>query len=314
VVKKFVSILLLLLLLSCVIPAIQAIPLSYNLKVRRVFNVEPVIKQKKRLLVSAVPIYYSRTSHIVDQTFAVDTCEDRHIFGSLFNLRYVASKNLWLEVTTGIERDHGEYKGTPTFEHSSVGIDDIVLAAGGRAFMGEKIQLVGYGVLGIPAKTDISLCDRFGPFVGTRIYSVGIGGEVSYSFFDSLQRSFAAIAQGRILHGFERSWDPILPTGGQIQPGNVTDLLLALQYREGLTSVEAGYNATVFSDQALILPQEKIKSCVFTRNSWYATLSRANLKSFFDKPLVYGIGVNVSRAHKFDAKTFTGWLYFTFVF
>ena len=302
-----------LVLCSGLVSTSHAIPLTYNLKIRRSFNVEPVLKQKKRTLVSAFPIYYARRSHIVDTNLDIDTREHRHIVGSLFNIRYMPSKHIWFEATTGLERDHGEYCGTQTFERSAVGIDDVVLAVGYRAFPVKKMQLVGYGLIGIPTKTDVTLCDRFGAFVGSRIFNVGIGAEISYSLIQSLPRSLSAIAQGRILHGFERSWEPILPEGGQIQPGNVTDILFALQYRQGLTVIEGGYNATFFSNQALLTPAQTLKTDTFVRNSWYGTIYRAKLKSFFQKPFVYGLGFNVSSAHKFDARTFTGWLNLTFV-
>lgn len=304
-----------LILFSSLFSAVHAVTLTYNLKIRRIFNIEPIVNQKRsRLLVSAVPIFYARTSHIVDQAFATNTCEDRKVIGSLFNLRYVPSKNFWLEATTGLERDHAHYKGTPSFEHSRFGLDDLVLSAGGRAFLGHKVQVVGYGLMGIPLKTSINECDKFGPFVGSRIYNVGAGAELSYSFIDELPKSFAIIAQGRFIHGFDRSWDPILPKGGQIQPGNVTDFLLTLQYRQWRAIVEGGYNATQFSNQALILPLQKITSQAFVRHSWYATLSRATLKSIFDIPAIYGVGFNYSTTRKFDAKTLTGWVYFTLVF
>jgi hypothetical protein len=292
-----------------------AVTLTYNVRVRRIFNIEPVINQKKsRILASAAPIYYARRSHIVDQALNTDTCEDRNVFGSLLDVRYVPSKNFWAEVTTGLIRDQVEYEGTPSFEASRVGIDDIVLASGYRAFLDKKIQLVGYGLVGIPTSRDLSLNDRFGPLVGTRLYSIGGGGEISYAFLESIQRSFAAVAQLRVVHGFNRSWEPILPEDGQIQPGNVTDLLLTLQYREGRIIAEAGYNPTLFSNQALLLPAGNIPSDAFVRHSWYGTISGVNLKSFFDNPSIYGAGISTSTSSKFDTKIANGWIYFTLVF
>lgn len=85
--------------------AVHAITLTYNLKVRRAFNVEPIIKKKKWLLVSAIPIFYKRTSHIVDQTFATDVSEDRKAVGSLFNVRYVPSK-----ILLSVARDRVAYQ------------------------------------------------------------------------------------------------------------------------------------------------------------------------------------------------------------
>ncbi len=294
---------------------IYPVTLTYNLKVRRAFNVEAVINNKKSwVLFSVLPIFYKRTSHIEDQTFGNDTCEDRNVIGSLFNVRYVPSKHFWVEATTGLERDHATFKGTPSFERSRTGFDDLVISGGGRAFFGKKVQAVGYGLIGIPLKTSINACDKFGPFVGTRVHNLGFGAEVSYSFIDELKKSFAMVIQGRFIHGFNRAWDPILPKGGQLQPGDVTDFLCTLQYRQRRVLMEAGYNATWFSHQAIILPLQKIRGEGFVRNSWYATLSRANLQSIFNKPFIYGVGVNYSTSKKFDAKTFAAWIYGTLAF
>lgn len=303
-----------------------AVTMVYNLKVRRVFNVAPLLERmKKRWLVSAVPIIFSRKSHIIDERTAVDVHERRTAGGSLFNLRYVPSKHWWAEATTGIEVDHGSYTkpgvsthgrytGSDDFRDYKVGLDDIVISGGYRHFFCKKWQLVGYGLVGIPTRRRVDLSDRYGPLVGTRIYNIGCGIEGSYSFINELKRSCAAIVQSRFIHGFNRRWFPILPSDAKIQPGNFTDVLFSLQYRERRTIVEAGYDLTVFSNQALLLATEKVVANTFLRHSGYMTISHAVLEGPFCKPFVFGAGLNVSSSKKFNARTVTGWVYGTIVF
>jgi hypothetical protein len=297
--------------------SLHGVTLVYNLRIRRIFNIPLVIerlKKKSRWPITAVPIFSTRESHITDKRTLLDTREKRGTGGILFNARYILSPNWWAEITTGIETDHASFKGSDTFSASRTGFDDIVISGGYRYFLGDKIQLVGYGLIGLPTQYKIDLHDRFGPLLGTRIYTLGGGTEASYSFISTLNRSFAAIAQTRFLHGFNRKWNPILPEGSKIQPGNSTDILLTLQYREKRLIIEGGYDATLFTNQALILPTQKIETDAVVRHSAYLTLSYVWLKAFFNKPFVFGTGFNVNRSKTFDAKTVTSWLYGTIVF
>ena len=296
-------------------PPTLAVTLVYNLKVRRVFNIEPVLERmKKRLPISVVPIFFTRSRHIVETRTALDTCEKRRAGGALFNLRYIPTKNWWLELTTGLETDHGTFEGTDTFHASRTGFDDIVFSAGYRHFIGKKLQVVAYGLAGLPTRRKITLEDRHGPLVGTRLFNLGLGGEASYSFLSSLARSFSAILQTRFIHGFNRSWDPILPKGSDIQPGNATDILFTFQFREKRTIVETGYNVTFFTNQAIILPTEKIEASTAIRHSWYATATHAIFQGPFGKPFLFGAGLNMSRSKTFDTKNLTAWIHGTIVF
>ncbi len=289
--------------------SLQAITLVYNLRVRRTFTASLMPQAAKPwILFSAVPIFYARTSHIVDAARALDVCEDRKAGGSLFNVRYVPTKNWWLDATTGLETDSASFMGTDPFHGSRVGFDDFVFSAGYRHFIGHG-QVVGYGLAGIPSRRKVDLEDRYGPFVGTRFYNLGFGFEGSYSFLDSPQRSFAGIVQQRFIHAFNRCWAPILPANNKIQPGNFTDLFFVLQWRERFNMVEAGYDATWFTNQAVITPVKKIKSSSFVRNAGFISFSHGWLQGLWDKPCIVGVGFNGSSSKKFNAKTITAWIY-----
>lgn len=297
-------------------PYVSAVTLVYNLRVRRIFAIPAILERlKSRKIISVVPLFYSRKSHLVDGRISLDAREKRHAGGALLDFRYTPSKYSWLEVTTGLETDHASFVGTDTFHASRAGFDDVVFSAGYRHFWGKRCQLIGYGLVGLPTKRKITRCDRFGPLLGTRLYSIGFGAEASYSFMSKLRRSCAGIAQYRLIHGFDRDWFPILPEGSKIQPGNVSDVLLTLQYRERQTILEAGYNATIFTHQATISPsmqKTKIKNTV--RHGGFFSLSHGWFKGLLGKPFICGAGCNISHSKVFDAKTVTGWIYGTIIF
>ncbi len=295
--------------------SLKGVTLVYNLKVRRVFTIAAVLERmKSRLLFSAVPLFFTRSRDLIDTRIGLKGREKRRAGGSLLNMRYIPSKHWWLEVTTAIETDHATFTGTDPFHASRVGLDDFVFSAGYRHFIGKRCQLVGYGLVGIPTRRKVTLEDRHTPLVGTRFYNLGFGVEGSYSFISELRRSFAAIIQARFIHGFNREWFPILPKDARIQPGNGTDLLFSFQFRKRRTIVETGYNLTIFSQQAVILPTETIDADTLVRHSGYLSLSHALLKGLFNKPFIFGAGFNVSRTHTLDIRTFTGWIHFSIVF
>ncbi len=293
-----------------------AVTLVYNLKIRQIFNIQAVLERlKNRKLLTLVPIFFERHSHIVvNEPASIDVCETRRSGGSLINFRYVYNKHWWIEATTGLETDHGTYVGTNPLKASRTGFDDIVVESGYRHFWGERIQLVGYGVLGIPTRRKITKCDQFGPLVGTRLYGLGCGFEQSYAFINGMPRSLSLILQERFIHEFNRNWFPILPEGSKIQPGNFTDILVSMQYREKTTIFLLAYDATIFSNQAVILPTQTIKTPTSVRHSGSVIISHAWLEGLFGKPCILGAGCIVSKMNYFDTKSVTAWIYGTIVF
>ncbi len=291
----------------------SAVTLVYNLRVRIIFNVPEVLERiQSRTIFSVVPIFFHRTSEIETRTNDI-VCETRNAGGALLNLRYVPSQHGWVEVTTGIEKDSGKFAGSDPFRASRTGVDDIVLSGGYRHFI-SNWQLVAYGLVGLPTRRAVTLCDRYGPLVGSRLYNVGVGGEVSYSFVSELKRSVAIVGQVRLIHGFNRRWFPILPKEDIIQPGNGTDLFFSLQWRENRTVFEAGYDATIFSNQAIIKPTVTLTTDTFVRHSWFASIAHGFEQGLFDKPAVIGAGFNVNVAKQFNAKAFVLWVYATQLF
>lgn len=296
--------------------SLQAVTLVYNLRIRRAFNISGLLEQKRTVWpISVVPIFYVRNSHgVIDIQNNTTVDEKRRVGGALFNARCVPNKHWFVEATTGLETDHGSFKGKHGFEASRTGLDDLVLSGGYRYFCGENVQLVAYGVAGLPLRRKIEEDDKFTPLVGTRLYTLGIGGEASYSFFSSKAHSCAAIFQGRFLHSFNRSWFPILPEGSKIQPGNVSDLFFILQMRYKLTVFELGYDLTLFTNQAIILPIKKIDANTQVRHSGVATVSHGWLETPIGKPCILSLGISASHSKTFDANTISVWLNGTIVF
>ena len=266
------------------------------------------------LLVSAVPIYFRRTSAINDERLSINVKETRNAGGSLFNLRLAATKHWFAEVTTGLETDSARFAGTTQLYASRTGFDDVVFEAGYRHFFGQNIQCILYALGGIPTRRKVTLDDRFGPLVGTRFYNIGLGFEGSYSLISELEHSLSTILQTRFIHAFDRRWTPVLPPEATIKPGNFTDILFLVQYRKKRTVFETGYDATIFSQQGTNLPDEKIRIPTFGRHSWFASVKHGIFQTWIGKLFVFGAGLNVSKTKRFDAKTVSAWVFGTIVF
>lgn len=306
---------LLLLLIATHIPLNYAVTIVYNMRIRRAFNIpHGLLKPKKFILLSALPIYFGRRSHITNEQTYTDVHEKRNIVGSLFNVRCIPSRNWWAEVTTGLENDHSSFEGSDPFSASRTGFDDFLFSGGYRHFVGENTQLVIYGLAGLPAGRSVRLDDRYGPLVGSRFYGAGFGTEASYAFIDNEKRTLSGIVQQRFVHLFNRSWNPILPPYDLIEPGNFTDVLVTLQYRQDLTVYEAGYNVTIFTNQGVITPKVTVETNTFVRNAGYFNVLHLIRSTVPHTPIAIGGGVNAGGTKQFKAKTFSVWFNLTIAF
>lgn len=307
----------LLLIIATYIPLSNAYTLVYNMRVRRAFNIPPeLLTPKKLILLSALPIYFGRRSHIVTQTPAVDVHEKRNVVGSLFDVRYIPSRNWWVEATTGLEYDRCSFEGTDSFSASRIGFDDFLFTGGYRHFIGERTQLVAYGLAGLPAGRTLRKDDRFGPLVGSRFYGAGFGTEASYAFIEEKDHTLSGIIQQRFVHFFDRHWFPVLPPCDIIVPGNFTDLLVTLLYRKQVTVYELGFNPTFFTNQAVITPTGTRNTSESPRYGTYLNilhLIRGAIGSHH-KPIIIGGGLNFSSSKTFHSKTFGAWFGVTVVF
>lgn len=292
------------------------ITLVYNMKIRRVFNVSSVLKDKKiKWAATVVPIVYKRDRHIVSKDLGVDIKDKRLTLGSLLNLRYSFSKAWWIEASTGLENEHVKSTGTLNFDQSRFGADDIIISGGYNLFPDRNAQIVFYGLAGLPTRLSVTPQEVEDTFVGTRFFSIGAGSEFSYGFINTLEKGFVGIFQNRFLHFFKRSWQPILPSGGKIQPGNVIDLLFALRYRKTLNSFEVGYNPTFFNDEAVILPFRKIPTPNFVRHGYYASFTHGQkMVPVLKTPGIFGIGFSISRSHFFNTRIVAAWVNFALLF
>ncbi|HEX2977562.1 MAG TPA: hypothetical protein VHO47_00355 [Candidatus Babeliales bacterium] len=312
---KIKKLCLLLLLVNC--QPLLTISLVYNMKIRRVFNVGAILgkSQKTRILATAVPIFYKRDREFVDPVRAINFTEKRSILGSLFNLRVTSPKSAWWgEITAGVENEHFKTHGSQNLSGSRTGGDDIVFSAGHNWFPNKKTQVVFYGIGGFPTNFKVDQTDINDPLVGTRFFSAGFGSELSYDFIASLRQSCIIIFQNRFLHFFDRSW-PFPLVGSRVQPGNVIDVLLSLQYRIKRTLFEGGYGGTYFTNQAAILPNQKINAPAYVRNSGYITFTHL-IKHCpgFKIPLLIGAGFSGGTANLFKTRIISGWVTLSTIF
>jgi|GEM_PF-1025665 len=299
------------------------ITLLYNMKIRRVFSgARQILEQQNKPIwvFTTVPVVFTRKHHFCETAPLVDIHEKRLVVGSVFDLRCALSKNSWFEITTAVANEQARAKGVsenpvlPVCSHlSRTGMDDVILAAGYHLYPTEDMQLDFYVITGFPTHTIVSRDDALGAFVGTRFFSLGTGGEFSYSFIQQDKRSLISILQARYLHFFSRSWDPVLPCGSTIQPGDIVDLLGAIRYREKTEIFETGYNPTFFLNQAATTPAAgKIRSDNFVLHGVY--LSYAHVFLGRAHPLVLGAGFSFNGSTFLDARAYVGWIDFSIVF
>lgn len=308
---------------ACIIGALvtstlQATSLVYNLKIRRTFTgIQAFLKQDKKTVwvASGVPITYYRTAHIQNETLKTDIRTKRFGGGAILNLRCIPSKYWWAEATTAVHKEHLRSCGSRHLCASRGGFDDVVLATGRNWFYKDDLQLGLYGLAGFPTTWKASSFDAQEGLVGTRFYALGGGGELSYSFISTEQKTFAGILQIRAIHFFNREWETILGPGGEIQPGNIIDTLFALRYRYKRTVLETGYNATIFANQAVSTPQRRIESKTGLRNGVYVSgMHLLEHASFGGKPVAIGGGFQFNRVGRLDANSYLAWANITVIF
>lgn len=314
--KKYLLILILISFLN-LSHDLSAVSLVYSMKIRRIFALSSVLGENKKSawIGTSVPIIYKRKRHIVQDNLGINVFEKKFTAGSLFNFRYVTKKAWWFEITTGLEGEYAKSKGTTNFNVSRTGLDDILLAGGHNWFPTDNVQLVLYGIAGFPFRKKVTLLEALEPFVGTRFYGLGAGGEISYAPLNNKNESFVFILQTRYVHFFNRKWFPILPCNAKIQPGDIIDILYAMVYRRGKSFYDAGYNPTFFINQAALLKTGKIKTHPFIRQGMYASYYRL----FEELPIIkksglLGAGFAISQSKEFRTKIFSAWLNISAVF
>lgn len=232
----------------------------------------------------------------------MDVCNSTLTVGSIFNFKYFHRPNWWLELTTAVAKEKLEDKGTHVAKESRTGLDDIVFTGGYNMYPTEKVQVVLYGLGGIPVKKCVTPAQAYSFLLGSRFYSLGVGSELSYAFLKSPKKSIIGTFQNRFLHFFSRSLFPILPPTATINPGNVTDLLFALQLRKKMTFVQIGYDLTMFTNQSVTNVPIMRSSPNIYRNSFYCFLNHVAKFSLTKVPLVFGIGGSVAFAKQYDIK------------
>ncbi len=297
---------------------LQGTTLVYNLRIRRVFSGLSAfvnLDKKPRWAFSSVPIFYRRTGRFISKRFETDVC-DKHIGGgSIFNLRYVPSRSWWFEATTAVQKESLKIRGTSNFDATRTAFDDVVLAGGYNRFISKNTQTSVYGLVGFPTKKNVTLEEGQGRLVGTRFYGLGGGAEISYSFINTRKTLVAGIIQGRIVHFFTRRWEPILAPGGKIQPGQASDILFSIRYRHKYTVFETGYNPTIFTNQAILLPTETITTQTDIRQGTYISVIHLFKKSrLTGRPLALGAGFLFNRLDRLDLNSVSAYINITLVF
>lgn len=289
-------------------PLSHATYLVYNMRIRRVFFIPFIVGNKSYTFLTGLPLFFARRSHIVTETPAVDVYENRNMVGALFNARYSDALNWWIDVTTGLETNHTSFKGSDPFSASKTGLDDFLFTGGYTFAIGDRTELVIYGLGGLPAGRKVSKEDRYGPLIGSSFYSAGFGTEASHAFIHEKEQTLSFIIQQRFVHFFDRHWFPILPACDTIVPGNLTDILATVQYRRHTTAYEIGFNPTFFTNQAVKTPSITTKIPNSIRYGLYINSLHVFKSTLEHKPIIIDGGFSFSTTQFFDTKTYNVWL------
>ncbi len=296
---------------------LHSYPLVYSMKIRRSFGTDlfAALNLKNLVLFTGLPLYYWRDRKIIVPSLEQNIHEKLTAAGAIFNLYAMTQHHWWAELTTGLETQKVKAEGTSNFKNSKTGWDDIILTIGKNFFTDSKTQIATYVLAGFPIGKTVTPLESLGVLVGSRLFGLGAGAEFSYAFMQSAERSFIGLLQARFVHFFSRSWFPILPIDARLQPGNMTDLFLIAQYRVKKNIVEIGYNPTFFTNQAALFKEGKVVNPNFSRNSFYANYTHL-LPHFpvLNIPGALGLGMSVSKANLFDAKSASVWFNMTFLF
>ncbi|MCL4380448.1 hypothetical protein M1466_03115 [Candidatus Dependentiae bacterium] len=307
----------LVLLLCCLSTAVHAITLVYNLKFRRAFDTrhyDVSLQKKNHYIVSVLPIVNKASRHVVDPQQGVDVCNSTLLGGSILNIKYFHTPSWWVEMTTAVAQEKLQDRGTHVAQESRTGLDDIVFTGGYNFYPNKRLQIVLYGLGGIPIQKAVTPAQQYAFLVGSRFYSLGLGSEFSYAFLQSKERSIVGIVQNRFIHFFSRNLVPILPPTATINPGNLTDILVAVQFRKKMTFLQVGYDLTIFTDQSITNNALRQGSPNIYRNSFYCFLNHVVQRSLKHTPLIVGVGSSYAFANQSAIKNFAAWLNVTAIF
>jgi len=298
---------------------LSATSLVYNIKIRRIFSgLQQFLgtEQSSYWQGSIVPTWYRGNAFLR----SVQTYEEALLAhkgnGVVLNIRYTSSPTWWCEATTAHHKESLYTFGESSYPARRQGLDDIVVTAGGNLFPSPDTQVTGYGLVGFPTQWHVTSLDKYGPLVGGRFFAAGVGAELSHRFMHYDQRALSGAFQLRLVHFFERSWEPILPHGGKIRPGEILDLLFSLRYRTGAHLLEGGYNSTFFFNQAQMIPHHIQEVPSHKKHSWYFNYQQAMCPKFLSRTILLGVGVlssGVYAQHEMAAQT-TWWFLFTLLF
>lgn len=271
------AIIIILFLSNCYNGLLHATSLVYNLRIRRSFvpaGFKPSDKRRKPWTLTAVPSTGARKT-IVTPTIG----EHRSYEGSVFNLRYRFNKNWALEGATAIAREKLFFKTAATkICEKGAGFDDVVLTAYYTFFPQQKTQFIVHMLGGFPTSRKIQATDPLDrilgihtKLVGTQLYSLGMGAELSHDFFASLKSSLTGVLQARAIHFFSRELPMNIFKDTRAHPGNVIDLFGAFHYRYKRHNFEAGLNPAFFTNARIDVGCAVTKIPYVLRHSVYGT-------------------------------------------
>lgn len=287
-----------------------ATSIVYDMKIRRLFNIESMLERHKgRLWIpTVIPIVFESKRRFIDEQTDLDLKQRRLITGSEFNIRYLPSKYWWYELTAGLQKEKLKARGTFTINESRIGFDDIVYSAGRQFYPANRTQLVFYIIGGFPTRLKVEPFEEMGALVGTRFFSFGGGSEASYQFYQKENDYAAIVFQNRFIHFFKRDWKTLTGVDATLKPANQTDLLFAFRSSIKNNFVDIGYNATFSTNEVQRTVNRVMEPPAIVRNAFFATIARIIPIWPMGNSFLTGAGFSIARAKTFKTRTIAGWL------
>lgn len=256
--------------------------------------------------VSVIPELAIINRHIIDKPNNIDVHEKSFLAGTIFDFHHIGEKPWWLGIRTAFVKETSQVHGTSEFTISRAAFDDVFIQAGYNQILSDDWQLCIHGAMGLPTLLKLKKNELFNTLVGTRLFSLGLGTDLSYALINEKNRQLILNLHTRLLHFFTRDYTPILQCGGKFQAGNATDVFPSLVYTHNDHYLEFDYDLTIFTNVAVLAQKTTYIPVIYNHSpyiQYYYTIHLPRTTT----TMTVGGGIEYSYAKVFNRKEFQMW-------
>ena len=255
---------------------------------------------------SIIPEVTGITRHITDEPNLIDVQEESFLGGAIFDFKYVGVQPWWFGIRTALIQENSKVTGSNNFTLSRFGFDDIYIQGGYNFVLTDDWQLAMHGGVGLPTSLKPDENELFNTLGGSRLFSMGLGGELSYAVINKKDQVLSLNFHTRLLHFFTRSFTPILQCGEKLQPGNATDIFPSISYTHGDHYLEIDYDLIIFTNVAVLSNPNRYLPVMYQHAPYIQYYYTINWPRTHVTTTV-GMGLQYSYARLFDRKQWQAW-------